>query len=68
MKRPPLDTSLLLEARDAAMPGRKGKFPEQSSRGDEHLCAKCQYYDGDVKDDEGRLICIECAQGLGLIP
>jgi hypothetical protein len=59
-------TSLLLEARDTAIPGRRG-FPPQSERGDEKLCPRCLEDDGSVPDDEGRLLCVACAEILGLL-
>lgn len=48
-------SSALLLARET------GGAAIQSKRGDEHLCARCAKKPGQIRDDEGRLICRECA-------
>ena len=50
-------SSLLLEVRRIG-----GRYPVQSSRGDEHLCARCEAREGTESDREGRLVCKGCAK------
>lgn len=61
-------TSLLLEAIELEEGGAPRKFPEQSYRGDENLCPRCEFDEGSVHDGDGRMLCVDCAEILGLIP
>jgi hypothetical protein len=61
-------TSMLLEAIELEEGGAPKGFPEQSTRGDEDQCARCGLDTGSVPDSEGRLLCVECGDKLGLIP